>query len=246
MQFSDTTNKDGCIQYIESLCRLGDGGITNDTTLFKQITSYFNQADKKVAMALLRVDKNWKFDDTKYTDFPIASINLVNNQRDYTLPASTSGGLASTLWKLTRVRVLDTSGLYYEIKPADPEKEEDPDDNTYSGKPREYRLIGNSIRLNPKPDTSVLTATAGLEITFQRSTVPFSTSSTTEEPGYMDSYHDLPCYDTASTYLLPIDRQLAIDYRTIFETRLKDLQTDWKNKDAKFKPRFISRYNNPA
>lgn len=225
MVFSDITNKSGCIQFIESLCRLGDGGITNNTTLFKQITSYFNQADKKVAMALLRVDKNWKFDDTKYTDFPIASINLVNTQRDYTLPASTSGGSASTLWKINKVEILYGTE-YKEVKLMDFQEEELPD----SGLPTKYNLIGNSIRFKEIPNANV---TDGIGITFQRSTTPFTTTSTTEEPGYMDTYHDLPCYDTASTYLLPIDRQLAIDYKTIFDTRLKELQKDWSRKTDK-------------
>ncbi len=218
MVYNDTTNKNGCMQFIESLCRLGDGGITNDSTLFKQITSYFNQADKKVSIALLRSDRRWKFDDSKYTDFPIASINLVANQRDYTLPASTSGGNASTLWRINKVEILDGT-QYKEI----PLMEIDEEEETYTALPSKYNLMGNSIRFKELPVANV---TNGIRITFQRSTVGFTTSSTTEQPGYIDAYHDLPCYDVASTYLLPIDRQLAIDYKSIFDSRLMLLQQD--------------------
>lgn len=228
MVFNDTTNKNGCIQFIESLCKLGDGGITNDTTLFKQITSYFNQADKKVAIALLRSDRNWKWDNSNYTDFPIATINLVASQRDYTLPASTSGGNFSTNWRINKVEILNGS-TYNEIELMNPDENEE---TTTTTAPTKYNLIGGSIRLKELPTSNV---TNGLRITFQRSGGEFTTASTTTQPGYIDAYHDLPCYDTASTYLLPINRQLAIDYKSIFDERLKLLQQDnsLKNDDVK-------------
>lgn len=219
MQYSNTTDKNGCIQYIESLCKLGDGGITGDTTLFKQITSYFNQADKKVSMALLRVDKNWKFDDVNYTDFPIATIDLVASQRDYTLPAATSGGNASTLWKIEKVEVLQTNGEYKEIRLMVDGEEE----STSVTTPTAYNIIGGSIRFKELP----LVSTGGLRITFQRSGVAFTTASTTQQPGYMDAYHDLPCYDAAASYLLPFNADLATRYSNIFESRLLKLESDW-------------------
>lgn len=219
MTYSDTTNKNGCIQFIESLCKLGDGGITGDTTLFKQITSYFNQADKKVSMALLKVDKNFKWDDSKYTDFPIANIDIVASQRDYTLPGAVSGGNTSTLWKILKVEILK-NGNYEEIPIMEAEENEEPDITT----PTKYNIFGSSLRFKELPESNI---TSGLRITFQRSGVEFTTSSTTEQPGYMDVYHDLPCYDTAATYLLPINPDLATRYSNIFETRLLKLESDW-------------------
>lgn len=242
MQFNNTTDKNGCIQYIESLCKLGDGGITNDTTLFKQVTSYFNQSCKKVETALLRVDKNWKWDDSNYTDFPIATINLVNGQRDYTLPASTSGGNASTLWKINKVRIMGTDGLYYPIPQASPLEEESQAGSAYYGTPTSYKLVGNSIRLSPIPSTTTVTLTAGLEITFQRSGVDFTTASTTAQPGFTDTYHELPCYDTAYKYLLPIDRQLAVDYQNEFLRGLELFEQDWSNRNDDNKNQIITRY----
>jgi len=245
MVFSDTTNKNGAIQFTESLCKLGDGGITNDTTLFKQITSYFNQSCKKVSMALLRVDKNWKWDDFNYTDFPIATIDLVNGQRDYTLPASASGGNASTLWKINRIRIMATDGLYYQIFPLLPEEEETQAGSDYYGVPIRYKLIGNSIRLSPIPKTGSVTMTAGLEVQFQRSGDDFTTADTTQQPAFMDAYHDLPCYDTASAYLMPINTQLAVTYSQIFNQRLELLSEDWSNRNDDNKNQIIPRYRNP-
>lgn len=230
MYFSRTTEKDGAIQMIESLCRLGDGGITNDTTLFKQITGYYNQSAKKVASALMRVDKNWKIDDSNYTNFGIATIDLEDGIRDYPLPASTVGGNYATLYKVNAFYILDTSGNYQRIDLMDTDEEED----TTSGVPTKYRLIGGSIRLKTTPATGSVTLTAGLKIEFQRAWDEFTTADTTQQLPFNDAWHQAVCYDTASTYLLPIDRQLAIDYRNIFAEMVKEAQKDHakKNDDA--------------
>lgn len=242
MKYSDTTNKDGIVQFTESLCKLGDGGITSDTTLFKQITSYLNQAAKKIETALLRVDKNWKWDDTNYTDFPIATIDLVTGQRDYTLPASTSGGDASTLWKINKVRVLGTDGLYFDIYPLPATWNETHPAVGYQGSPIYYRLIGNAIRLSPIPKTSDVTLTSGLEVTFQRSGVDFTTSSTTVQPGFPNAYHDLMAYDASSAYLMPINTDLALIYSQVFNQRIELLEQDWSNRNDDIPNQIITKH----
>jgi hypothetical protein len=236
MKFNSTTDKDGAIQFIESLCKLGDGGITNDTTLFKQITSYFNQSCRKVETALLRVDKNWKWDDFNYTDFPIATIDLVSGQRDYTLPASTSGGNASTLYKINKIRALGIDGLYYELFPLPPTWEESHPGAGYDGTPLYYKLVGNSVRLSPRPLTGNVTLTAGDD---------FTTADTTQQMGFPNAYHDLPCYDTASAYLMPINTQLAVTYTQIFNQRLELLEQDWNNRNDDNKNQIIPTFRNP-
>lgn len=192
-------------------------------------------------MALLRADKNWKWDDSNWGDFPIASITLVNAQRDYTLPASTSGGNASTLYRINTVEIKDAAGNYSQIPLADYGTLE----GTATGLPDEYRLMNGSIRLDPTPATGSVTMAAGLKITFQRSIDEFTTSDTTQQPGFMDAYHDLPCYDTASAYLMPLNPQLAITYAQIFNDRLKLLQADYALRNDDVKRRLVpNRENN--
>ena len=115
MQFSDTTNKNGIIQNIESLCGLGDGGITGNTTLFYKITAYVNNAYNKIAIAILQSDKRWKWDDFNNTDFPRGAATLVSGQRDYTLPAATASGNAATLLGIHKIAVLDANSTPQEI-----------------------------------------------------------------------------------------------------------------------------------
>ncbi len=241
MQFSNTSLKNGVIQLAESLCKLGDGGITNDSTLFAQFTGHVNQAYKKVAAALLRVDKNWRWDDFNNTDFPIATITMITQQRDYALPAATVSGNASTLYRVNRVRAFDVAGNPYILTPLTPSQEETDDTAAASGKPMYYRMIGNSIRLSPKPLTGSVTLTNGLEIQFQRSTSDFTVSDTSKQAGFMDIYHDLLAYDAASTYLLPYNQQLASQYALIFAQRLELLQEDYSNKNDDVKNRIVMR-----
>jgi len=221
LQINNTTLKNGIVQKVERLCKLGDGGITNDTTLFLQVIGDINLSYKKVIMAILRSDTNWKFDDSNYTDFPLATIDLVSNKRDYTLPASASGGNFSTLYRINRIRIKDSSANWHTLDQMEAEEEE----VDTSGFPTKYRLLGGSLRFKELP--TGITTTGGLEVTFQRAADEFTTADTTQQPGFMDSYHDLLAYDASATYLLPFNTQLAVSYMQIFDSRLKMLQADY-------------------
>lgn len=232
MVFNDTTNKNGIIQLIERLTKLGDGGITNDPVLLKQTTADVNVAYAKVASALMRVDRNWRWDDTNYDDFAIATIDLVANQIDYILPRATTDEHPSTLYKLNRVRIL-VGGQYIALTLMDADEDESPN----SGVPTKYRLIGNSLRFNC-PIGGGTTLSEGLELEFQRSFQEFASTDTDKQPGFMNNYHDLLAYDASSVYLLPYNPELAVVYSNIFTNRLKNLQTDWAYKNTDFQPRL--------
>lgn len=239
MVYNDTTIKDGAVQMMESLCLLGDGGITNDTTLFAKMTGLYNQAVKETEEAIMKVDKNWKWDDFNYTDFPIATIDLADQQRDYTLPASTSGGNSATLWKVNRIRIKGIDGLYYPIDPLTPSEEETQVGTTYSGTPRNYRLNGGSVRLSPIPKTGNVTMTAGLEVQFQREGVKFTVSDTTKQAPIPSSFHDIPCLKASAMYLLPLNPSLASSYFALVNKRIDELETAWSNRNDDNKNQII-------
>lgn len=229
MQFSDTTNKNGLIQLSEALCNLGDAGISGDTTLLKQFTGYLNQAYSEVVMAIMSVDKTWKFDDFNYTDIPEAPITMVNAQRDYTLPVASTGADVATLLRVNKVWVLDATGNRIELQPMGPE---DDFDRTTTGIPSRYRLDGKSIFLDPRPATGSVTLTSGLIIQFQRVPDAFASSgSDTQQPGFMATYHDLLPLKASSWYLLPIKPDLASAYEQRFLSRLELLKRDYAMKD---------------
>ena len=240
MVFSNTTTKAGFIQNCESLCNLGDTGISGNATLLYKFTAWANQALDKVANAILTVDKNWRWDDVaSYGNFSVATANLVSGQRDYVLPRATNSSDISTLWKVYKVRIKDTNGNWFEIAPLASDVAEN-DDNS-SGSPTSYRLLGNSIRLSDSPNSSV-TLTAGIQVWFQRSAVQFVyTDTTTKYLPFMSSHHYLLQLDASATYWLPLDVNKVNEYIALFRSGLEELKTAYatRNDDPQTTKRLV-------
>lgn len=225
-QFSDTTNKNGLIQNIETLCNLSDGGITGNSTLFYKITGFINQANQDVAIALMQADKRWQYDDFNNTDLPRAAATLVAGQRDYTLPAASSSGNAATLLGIVKVVVLDanTTPQERELKLTDKTELELNNNYSTSALPLVYKLIGNSIKIWPAADAGVnVTLASGLIIYFKRTPVEFTTSTTTTQPGFMAPFHDIIEFAAAGKYMLPINKKLAESYLDRAAVRIQQL-----------------------
>lgn len=248
-QFNNTTTKQGIIQDCESLCKLGDGGISGNTILLAKFTGWVNDAWDKVAMKILTVDKNWRWDDFHYgaayaanTGYPIATTNLEDGVRDYVLPRATNSSDQSTLWKLYKVRLKDKNGNWYTLDPLGA----DDDEIAESGKPTKYRLIANSIRLSARPSSNDLTLTAGIQVWVQRAFVPFTNSDTTRCPGFVSAFHHLLAYDASAQFLLPNDSNLAASYITLFNGGLGDVEVHYaqRNDDSRTTKRMVPNVEN--
>lgn len=223
MEFSNTTIRDGILQNCEDLCGLGYTGITGNTDLLYKFTGYANQAMDKIAMAILTVDKNWRWDDTaSYGDFPVATNDLIDGQRDYVLPKATNSSDISTLWKVYKVRIKDTNGVWYDLIPL--ASDEDENNSNSTGRPTHYRLLGNSIRLSDTPDTGRVTFTAGIQVWFQRAFVKFLYTDTTKQPAIMSGFHYLLQLDMSASYLLPKDTKLAGSFIGLFTAGIEGLK----------------------
>ena len=244
--FSDTTNKNGLIENIESLCNLGDGGISGNSILLKKITGFVNQANQDVAVALMQADKRWQYDDFNNTDLPRAAATLVAGQRDYTLPAASSSGNASTLLGIVKVVVLDANSTPQERVLRLTDRDEAFLNNQYasSGLPSVYKLVGNSIKVWPAADAGVnVTLASGLIIYFKRTPTAFTSSSTTTQPGFMSSFHDILEYAVAGKYMLPINKKLGDSYLDRAAVRMQALLEAYahENEDSETKIRFRRR-----
>ena len=196
MQFSDTTNKNGVLQMIEQTTGLGDAVVTGSTIQKAYFTNLINQWYRILAYFAWKVDKNWAFDDTNHTTFPMATTTVVNGQRDYPV--------ASTDLAIRQVEILQNSGYYttLEYMPEDSGILFSQKEQETAGLPSHYRLVGNSLILYPKPDTSVVTATAGLRITTDREVSAFVVGDTTKEPGFSKQFQPIlyygPCLEWAT------------------------------------------------
>lgn len=234
-QFSDTTTRTGLIQLCEDFSKLGILGISGNAILLQRFTNLINIAYGEVVSAIMKVDKNWKWDDSNYTDYPEASITLVDSQRDYELPVASTGANTATLLRINRVWVLLTDGVTRQELTLMGQDEDF--DTSSTGMPSKYRLNGKSIYIDQRPATGSVTLTGGLVIQFQRIPDAFLSTDTTQQPGFMQTYHHLLALKASAWYLLPVEPSLSLQYSSgredapgMFETGIKNLQADYAGK----------------
>lgn len=191
MQFSQTTTPyNGLIQECETWLFGSDyGAISGNTNTLATFTRLLNYGLDEVTTTLMGVDGRWQFDDTNYTDFPIATATLVDNQQDYQLSASHI--------KVLGVEIKKADGDYYVIPQIDFEdirrkRLSVTEFLSEKGLPQYYDLQGNSLLLYPAPNTTQVTAAAGLKVFFQREPDYFVVSDTTKTPGIPSIFHDIP------------------------------------------------------
>lgn len=193
MTFNNTTTKDGILQDCEFWLFAGNyGQITSDTNLLKTFTSLSNRALDSVVISIFESDNRWEFDDTSYSDYPIATTNLVTSQRDYVLSVSHL--------KVTRVEAKDEQGNWIKLKPIDlvdigqARDEFMKEDAT----PMYYDKIANSVFLYPAPNYD---SEGGLRVYYQREPNYFLSTDTDKEAGFATILHRLiplkACYDFA-------------------------------------------------
>lgn len=179
MIFSDTTLvQEGLIQECEDLCNLGVGGISGNTNLLKRFTARINGAIDRFYALAFRYDLNWNFDGSNQTDLPIATVNIVSGQQDYTF--------ASELLMVTQVFAKDSNGTFHELTEQDDKNAPNVYLTTTSGVPTRYELVGNSILLDAIPNYN---STAGLKVTFKRNGVKFTYSDGAIAIGIPSLFH---------------------------------------------------------
>ncbi len=193
MEFSNVLTKDGIIQDCEFwLFASNYGQISNDANLLRTFTSLSNRALDSVVTKILSADDRWQFDDTNYTDYPVATTDVVLGQRDYVLSVSHL--------KITRVEIKDAQGSWTKLTPIDLIDIPVARDEFFNsnGSPLFYDKVGNSLFLYPSADYN---ASAGLRVYYQREPSYFLYTDTTKKAGFANILHRLisikACYDYA-------------------------------------------------
>lgn len=194
MVFSDTSTKLGLIQHCEVKV-FGDDGygmISGNTNRLYQFTARLNRAQDRLVYLAITADGRWQYDDTNYTDYPIATTDLVSNQRDY--PFSIEH------LEIEKVLIKDSAGNWTVLLPIDQN-----DDHARSyiennsgnvGMPRYYDKMANSIFFDVTPNYS---STGGIKVYFKRGASLFVYTDTTKAPGFASIFHGYLA-DHASTF----------------------------------------------
>lgn len=240
MTFNDTTNLNGLIQECETLVFGGNyGAISGNTNLLKTFTRLINNGLDEITVMLLGADGRWQYDDTNYSDYPIATTNLVDSQQDYVLDASHI--------KITGVEILDSEGNYYPIEPIDEMDIQDRDMATTefleeAGMPRYYDIKSNSLFLYPKPSSTDVTTTNGLKVYFQREPSYFIYTDTTKKPGFASIFHDIPALFACAKYAKANSMtEKAREMDAMVARRLEDMQEFFRDRNVDDKLRITPR-----
>lgn len=240
MYINDSTNPQNSI-YHYTLFLLGLD--STDTTSYA-VADFIRSANSWVRKAVFLSWRNsdaWEFDDSNYSTLPIATTTLVNEQADYSLP---SNGL-----DVERVEVLDSSGNYKLLTQLDKGMVDSAMTEYYEtpGMPAYYDLVGNSLVLYPKPSASYVTVAAGLKLYLARDIDGFTTLDTSQEPGFVPTFHPYVAYGSALDYA--IAKNIDVNKVSVIKLGLNEYQSaiqDYyakRNKDSKVKIRPRTKSN---
>jgi hypothetical protein len=221
MEFNDTTNYEGVIQSCERYTGLGKDSISGDSDKLVEFTAYTNTALRKLWHFIFTSTGCWQYDDSGQSDLPQATANIVQSQTKYALPSDSL--------TVKRVEAKDSSGDWYVLRPITVSDIGSAVDEYFDtdGQPSYYRLVGETIELFPASDYN---STGGLKVYFDRGSVAFESTDTTDTVGIAGEYVDLvPLYASLEWLKinLPNDArtaQLKEDYAVGVQT-LKDYYT---------------------
>ena len=243
MQFNNTADRNGMIQDFEFWTSLGDGVVSGDAVLLKRATSLINSSFDEIMPFILKADVNWRFDDTNYTDFPIATTNLSSGISDYNFMQDEDG---NSIFDIEKVYFKSSSSTdqYTSLLPVDPRSDNRPEiyaDNPTAnvGVPREYSKRGSSIFLYPKPDYN---ATRGLKVVFRRSPSYFTSTDTTKQPGVPSLFHRILPMIASHSWII-VNKPESSMLITRIEERIKEskneLATFLSKRSRDRTPRFM-------
>lgn len=223
--FSDTTlAQTGLIQHCERWTGLGNGAISGDSVLLPQFTQAINDAFDQVLPSVLSRSGKGRWDDLNNTDHPIATLNMVSGQPDYSVKVD---GDNLDILRIFDVRIIKSaSGTNYETlikigledERALATMSPNPSD---SGIPDHWLERGNTIFLGPNPNFGL---TNGIKIFFERVENYFLSTDTTKVPGIPRLYHTILA-DIASYEWLVVNKPLDV---TVYQALQQKIATRMK------------------
>ncbi|MDD5551118.1 MAG: hypothetical protein PHS34_07660 [Candidatus Omnitrophica bacterium] len=235
MQFFNSTNKENSL-YHDCLALLGLS--SSDTTSYPiaDFTRSANEAYKLTNQIIWQSTGEWEFDDSNYETLPVATRDMVADQKDYLLP--------SYAQKIDRLEVMDNSEDWQVVIPFDKSMEKDAMTELYSstGLPKYYDLVGDSLILYPTPDATYCTLTAGLKLYFSREIDEFAVDDTTKEPGFNSDFHRMISLGAALDWAAPKGLNLMGGLQNQIKDMKENIKKFYGSRDRDLKVRIIPPY----
>lgn len=154
-----------------------------------------NIAYQDVARLIWESADGWQYDDSNNTDQPIVRRTLVDNTQEYSIP--------TTAQRIERIEVMDNAGDWHKLDPIDMHDIDIGLSEWYqtAGLPKYYDLVGQFIRLYPKPASSDVTLVSGMAVYVSRDVTEFGAGATTGEPGFATAFHRILSYAASLDFL---------------------------------------------
>ena len=179
MKFRDSSSEElGLVEDIDDIC------YTDSTSYpYKQKARNINSWYRRVVSWIRECPSDWEYDDSNNSGLPVNTHTLVVGTQGYTLDSDAQ--------KVERVEVLDENADYQRVTPIDKDEIEGAltEYKEAAGLPTEYDLVGRTINLYPKPGTGYITTSLGLKVYVARDIDEFTSTDTTQEPGFASNFH---------------------------------------------------------
>jgi hypothetical protein len=234
MEFSNTTDKNGIIQRVERYSNLGDGAISGNTTLLKQVTSDVNETIYDIVIQILLSQDNFDWDDVNHTDYPIGTDSLVAGQRDYTFAA------ALGFLQIKRLDITYNGSDYYRATPVDSGAFDfglgntTDEDGQFNKTSPVFDPKANGFWLYPTASAADVTAGAEFRVEFTREFDEFTSADTTQEPAIDRPFHELIAIGAALKWAVIKDAKKARNLKTLYDEGMQNLRDYYGNRNKDF------------
>ncbi len=189
--FSNTTKKDGLVQYFEKHTLQNYGAVSGNSIALADFTAAANLAHDRFLIIAIKAAGRWQVDDNNIyeTDgvtlrqYPFITIDIVSGQRDYPFLEDSEGNIILDVYKVFAKK--SSTGAYEELTPLDLQSDRGltsmTDGLDAQGAPTAYDKTQSSIILDYVPNYN---STAGLKMFITREGSYFLSTDTTKRPGY--------------------------------------------------------------
>lgn len=169
-------------------------GSTSATFPVSDKIRLFNNAYHDVARLIWSSDSTYTWDESNYTDGPVATRTVANASATYLIP--------TTAIRIRGVEIKDAGGNWYKLTPLDYSTLDVSPESylTGTGLPVQYSIQGNEIRLFPAPGTGYVTMSSGMAVRLSRNVTEIATSATTMTPGFPASFHPILSYAASMAF----------------------------------------------
>jgi hypothetical protein len=183
-----------------------------------------------------RVYGGWQYEDANQTDLPVATATITSGQTSYALPVGTLN--------VRGIEVKDTGGIWHTLKPITEEMIREfssmGEFRKVASRIEYYQLVGNTVRVFPAAD---YTQTDSFRVFYNRGSVAFATTDTTEEPGFVSEFHDLvPLGASIKWFGINTPEDLSMPFLTAeYKRKLADLEKFYQTQFTQMFPAKIRR-----